>query len=45
MRGVTVTSIQGGVIGRARFFMEPVVRDEVGIDEAVGRTITAGAPA
>jgi ketosteroid isomerase-like protein len=45
MRGVTVTSIREGVIGRARFFMEPVVRDEVGIDAAVGQAITAGAPA
>ncbi len=35
MRGITVTTVRGGVITAARFYMEPVVRDDVGIDEAV----------
>ena len=35
MRGITVTTVRDGVITAARFYMEPVVRDDVGIDEAV----------
>ena len=45
MRGVTVTSVRAGVIDRARFFMEPLDRDETGVDEAVGHAIAAGATA
>jgi ketosteroid isomerase-like protein len=45
MRGVTVTSVRAGVIDRARFFMEPLDRDEAGVDEAVGHAIAAGATA
>lgn len=35
MRGITVTTVRGGVITAARFYMEPVVRDDVAIDDAV----------
>ena len=35
MRGITVTTVRDGVITTARFFMEPVVRDDVGIDDAI----------
>ena len=35
MRGITVTTVRVGLITAARFYMEPVVRDDVAIDEAV----------
>ena len=35
MRGITITTVRRGVITAARFYMEPVVRDDVGIDTAV----------
>jgi len=41
MRGVTVTTVRDGVIAAARFYMEPVLRDDVGIDESVDRVAGA----
>ena len=42
MRGITVTTVRGGVITAARFYMEPVVRDDVGIDDAVEQATGRG---
>ena len=44
MRGVTVTTTRDGVISVARFFMEPVVEDDIGIDDAI-RLATNAVPA
>ena len=41
MRGITVTTVRDGMISGARFFMEPVLRDEAGIDDAVREATTA----
>jgi ketosteroid isomerase-like protein len=45
MRGVTVITARAGLVAAARFYMEPVVRDEVGIDEAIRHATGAPVPA
>ena len=42
MRGITVTTVRDGVITAARFYMEPVVRDDVGIDDAIEQATGRG---
>ncbi len=41
MRGTTILGVEGDRIAWARFYMEPVVDDGVGIDAAVGGAVAA----
>lgn len=40
MRGITVTTVRDGMISAARFFMEPMIRDEAGIEDAIRQATT-----
>jgi ketosteroid isomerase-like protein len=42
MRGTTILGVDGERIGWARFYMEPVVDDSVGIDAAVAQAVAPG---
>jgi ketosteroid isomerase-like protein len=43
MRGVTILGVEGDRFDWARFYMEPVTDDGVGIDESVHRVVAPGA--
>jgi ketosteroid isomerase-like protein len=42
MRGTTIIGVEGERIAWARFYMEPVVDDGVGIDAALAHAVTPG---
>jgi ketosteroid isomerase-like protein len=42
MRGTTITGVEDGRIAWARFYMEPVVDDDVRIDAAVAQAVAPG---
>ena len=42
MRGTTIVGVEGERIAWARFYMEPVVDDGVGIEPSVARAVAAG---
>ena len=42
LRGTTLTGVEDGRIAWARFYMEPVVDDDVRIDDAVAQAIAPG---
>lgn len=41
MRGVTITTVEGGRISVTRFYMEPVVADGIRVDDVVHQTVGA----
>lgn len=43
MRGVTITTVGGGLITRTRFYMEPVVSDGVGVGNVIREAMGSGA--
>jgi hypothetical protein len=42
MRGTTITGVEDGRIAWARFYMEPVVDDDMRIDAAVAQAVAPG---